>query len=136
MSKTSSTSNRFITNELHTYVRIDSRSVLFYTMRLVSTIVVINLALISCVYSTPISFNESIALPILEHVESHMHNLWANFKNGYGITYNTTKEELERFRIFTGHVKMIVKHNLEHDLGVHTYRLGINKYAILVLICR
>ncbi|CAF5109474.1 unnamed protein product, partial [Rotaria sp. Silwood1] len=26
---------------------------------------------------------------------------------------------------------MIIKHNLEHDLGLHTYRLGINKYATL-----
>ncbi|CAF1667633.1 unnamed protein product [Adineta ricciae] len=26
---------------------------------------------------------------------------------------------------------MIVQHNIEHDLGLHTYRLGINKFATL-----
>ena len=29
-------------------------------------------------------------------------------------------------------VAVIRKHNLEHDLGLHSYTLGLNKYADLV----
>jgi len=101
-------------------------------MRLILTISIISIALISLGFSTPVSLGDGFYLPRLDNVESHIDNLWANFKKGYGIVYNTTGEELLRFKIFAGHVKMIVKHNLENDLGLHTFRLGINKYATLV----
>jgi len=101
-------------------------------MRLVLNIFIIGIALIPLIYSTPpISLGDGFYLPKLENVESHIDNLWSNFKKGYGIVYNTTVEELHRFKIFAHHVKMIMKHNLEHDLGLHTFRLGINKFAIL-----
>ena len=75
---------------------------------------------------------DGFTLPHLDNLESHLSQLWKNFLNGYGIVYNTTVEEVHRFQIFTDHVKLIIKHNLEHDLGLHTYRLGINKYAAMV----
>jgi len=100
-------------------------------MHLIRTIFIIGIALIPLIFSTPVSLGDGFYLPTLENVESHIDNLWANFKKGYGITYNTTVEELHRFKIFADHVKMILKHNLEHDIGLHTFRLGINKFATL-----
>src|SRR5579871_4088623 len=101
-------------------------------MNLIRTIFIIGIVLIPLICSTPISLGDGFYLPTLENVELHIDNLWRDFKKGYDITYNTTAEELHRFKIFANHVKMILKHNLEHDIGLHTYRLGINKFATLV----
>jgi hypothetical protein len=101
-------------------------------MHLIRNIFIIGIALIPLICSKSVSLGDGFYLPALENVESHIDNLWTNFKKSYGIIYNTTTEELYRFKIFANHVKMIIQHNLEHDLGLHTYRLGINKYATLV----
>lgn len=92
------------------------------------------LFLIPLIQSTPVSLGDGFYLPSIDNLESHIGNLWTNFKRGYGLMYNTTAEEMHRFRVFANHVKTIVKHNLEHDLGLHTYRLGINKFAAMVHI--
>ena len=95
-----------------------------------SWIILITLTFISLVTSSPASLDAGLSL---ENIESHIDDLWASFKKGYDVVYNSTLEETHRFRIFTKNVKMIIQHNIEHDLGLHTYRLGINKYAILVI---
>jgi len=92
----------------------------------------LTLVFIPLVYSSPISLGEEFNLPSLENLESHIDKLWGNFKKGYGFIYNTTTEEIHRFKIFAQHVKLIIQHNIEHDLGLHTYRLGVNKFATLV----
>jgi len=103
-------------------------------MRLILSIFIIGIALVPLIYSTPpVSLGDGFLLPTLEHIGSDIDNLWSNFKKGYGIVYNSTTEEVHRFKIFADHVKMIIKHNLEHDLGLHTFRLGINKFAILTI---
>jgi uncharacterized membrane protein len=96
------------------------------------SILVLTLVLLPLVTSSPISLGEQFELPTLANVETHVNNLWVNFKKGYGLVYNSTVEEVHRFQIFGKHVKLIVQHNLEHDLGLHTYRLGINQFAALV----
>ncbi len=98
-------------------------------MRLIILCVI---ALIPLVTSSPVALADDFSLPSLENIESHIDSLWTNFKSGYGLIYNTTVEEIHRFKIFAKHVKMIIQHNIEHDLGLHTYRLGINKFATLV----
>ena len=99
------------------------------TMRL---LVVLLIAFIPLVIASPVPADNGFSLPSIEDVEHHIDTLWANFKKGYGLVYNTTVDEIHRFKIFAHHVKLIIQHNLEHDLGLHTYRLGINKYATLV----
>ncbi|UYV60937.1 hypothetical protein LAZ67_1002886 [Cordylochernes scorpioides] len=39
------------------------------------------------------------------------------------------EEDQERKAIFEENLKKIVQHNLEYDLGMHSYYLGINKYS-------
>ena len=102
-------------------------------MRWIASIVLISIALIPLALAAPpVSLGDGFYLPTLENLGAHIDGLWRNFKIGYGIVYNGTQEELHRFKIFSNHVKMIIEHNLQHDLGLHTYRLGINKYATLV----
>jgi hypothetical protein len=98
-------------------------------MRLTS---ILTFMLFPLVMSSPISHENTFSLISLENIETHIDNLWTKFKEGYGLIYNTTVEEMHRFQIFAGHVKMIAQHNLEHDLGLHTYRLGVNRFATLV----
>lgn len=97
-------------------------------MRLLISIVV----LFGLAAAGVLTIENDFHLPKLEHLDSHIHGLWTKFKTGYGFVYNSTKEELTRFQIFTNHVKMIIKHNFEHDLGLHTFRLGINRFAAMV----
>ncbi|CAF0801614.1 unnamed protein product [Didymodactylos carnosus] len=87
------------------------------------------LTLILVAFLLPLVYSEVFHLPAIENIENHISNLWTNFKKGYGFVYNTSVEEVHRFNIFYKNVKMIIQHNLEHDLGLHTYRMGINKYA-------
>jgi hypothetical protein len=95
-------------------------------------IILFTVVIIPLVTSSPVSIGDGFSLPSLENIESHIDNLWINFKKGYDITYNTSLEEIHRFKIFANHVKMIIQHNIEQDLGLHTYRLGINKFATMV----
>lgn len=99
-------------------------------MRLIEIILIVGIVLIPSISS--VSLGDGFYLPNIENLETHVDSLWSNFKKGYGIVYNTTADELHRFRIFANNMKMIVKHNLEHDLGLHTFRLGVNKYAAMV----
>ena len=95
-------------------------------------IILLTVVSISLVASSPFSTSNEFSLPSLENIESHIDHLWTSFKTAYGIVHDTSFEEIHRFKIFTNHVKMIIQHNTEHDLGLHTYRLGINKFATLV----
>ncbi|CAF1161558.1 unnamed protein product [Didymodactylos carnosus] len=79
----------------------------------------------------PLIYGEKFHLPALDKLDEHIGNLWSKFKTGYGFVYNTPVEELQRFNIFNENVKMILQHNIEEDLGLHTYRLGINQFAAL-----
>jgi len=97
-------------------------------MRLIILFTVVFIPLIA---SSPVALSDGFSLPSLHNLESHLDNLWSNFKKGYGFVYNTTIEEMHRFQIFTKHLKLIIQHNIEHDLGLHTYRLGINRFAAM-----
>ncbi|KAG8178111.1 hypothetical protein JTE90_017458 [Oedothorax gibbosus] len=63
-------------------------------------------------------------------VASNLDSLWEIFKTTYSKVYSTSTEPRRR-EIFENNVVKIVDHNLEHDLGMHTYRMGINEFADL-----
>ncbi|CAF1091665.1 unnamed protein product [Adineta ricciae] len=69
-----------------------------------------------CVYSAP-TFNSLLDEP------------WALFKRTYERQYSTSEEEISRRSIWEANLAMIRNHNLEADLGVHTYTLKMNKFG-------
>jgi len=70
-----------------------------------------------CVYSAP-TFNAELDAS------------WALFKSTYGKQYGLT-EEISRRLAWEANIAIIRKHNLEHDLGLHSFTLGMNKYGDL-----
>ncbi|XP_054719675.1 procathepsin L-like [Uloborus diversus] len=58
------------------------------------------------------------------------HEHWENFKRVFHKEYNG-RDETARRMVWESHVAEVIKHNLEYDLGLHTYRKGINEYADL-----
>ena len=54
---------------------------------------------------------------------------WAQFKLTHGKTYVDQFSELKHMQTYAANKAYIKKHNAEADAGLHTYRLGINKYA-------
>ncbi|CAF1030200.1 unnamed protein product [Rotaria sordida] len=55
--------------------------------------------------------------------------LWNLFKHVHKKQYVNVEEENYRRTIFDDRVVMINRHNLEADLGLHTYTLKINQFA-------
>ncbi|GBM81367.1 Cathepsin L [Araneus ventricosus] len=53
---------------------------------------------------------------------------WKNFKRVFGKSYNGN-EEVARRLIWEQHVADVVRHNLQYDLGLHSYRKGINEFS-------
>jgi cathepsin L len=53
---------------------------------------------------------------------------WSMYKTKHGKVYDT-KEDHQRRVTWEETVKMINAHNLKHDLGVTTYRMGLNKFT-------
>jgi cathepsin L len=63
-------------------------------------------------------------------VDTSLDGIWEAYKVKFNKKYEATEERIRRV-IFEENVAKIRRHNLEHDLGLHTYTLGINKIADL-----
>jgi cathepsin L len=70
----------------------------------------------------------SIALLCLGAVSAA--SQWESFKTVHGKSYSP-REEFFRRRIFEKNVVKINDHNLKNDLGLVSFRLGLNKFADL-----
>jgi cathepsin L len=73
-----------------------------------------------CVYSAP-TFDATLDAP------------WALYKRVFDKQYASAEEEVTRRSSWESNVALIGQHNLEADLGLHTYTLGMNKYGDLTL---
>ncbi|XP_072174103.1 cathepsin L-like peptidase [Diadema setosum] len=56
---------------------------------------------------------------------------WEAWKNLHGKAYGSVTEEAERRMVWEENLSIIKKHNLEHDMGLTTFRLGMNKFGDL-----
>jgi len=56
---------------------------------------------------------------------------WTLFKRVHEKNYASAEEETSRRAIFEANLAKIRTHNLEADLGIHTYTMGMNKYGDL-----
>ena len=56
---------------------------------------------------------------------------WQAWKTTHKKTYSGSVE-VERRLIWQENLEFIVKHNLEHQRGLHSYRLGMNEFGDMV----
>jgi len=61
-----------------------------------------------------------------DDLKSH---LWNKFKKAHTKQFESIELENYRYGIFKANLDLIEKHNADAALGIHTYRLGVNKYA-------
>lgn len=66
------------------------------------------------------------ASPFNPELDAH----WKRFKETYKKSYDVEEEGARRM-IWEEHVASIIQHNLDADLGLHTYRQGLNEYSDL-----
>jgi len=62
-------------------------------------------------------------------LELDLDNEWENFKLNFERNFVSSTEHNSRKAIFAENLRLINKHNAEHALGLHTYTLGVNKFA-------
>jgi len=84
-------------------------------MQSVSVIVVLALAL-GCTLALDVKLNQQ----------------WKLWKESNGKSYFDAEEHVRR-AVWESNLKIVQDHNLEADLGVHTFWLGMNKYADLTI---
>ncbi|CAH1790508.1 unnamed protein product [Owenia fusiformis] len=63
-------------------------------------------------------------------LRSDLSGQWETFKLHHGKTYTKMEESMRRI-IWESNIELIQQHNLEADMGKHTYWLGSNEYADL-----
>ncbi|KAJ9583176.1 hypothetical protein L9F63_022476 [Diploptera punctata] len=54
---------------------------------------------------------------------------WNLYKLQFGKNYESRVEEEFRMRVFLENRHLITKHNTEYELGLHTYKLGVNQFS-------
>ncbi|CAF2873916.1 unnamed protein product [Rotaria sp. Silwood2] len=64
-------------------------------------------------------------------LDDQLGNAWTLFKHVHKKHYNSVEEENVRRNIWEANVAKIRQHNLEADIGIHTYTLGINRFGDL-----
>jgi cathepsin L len=64
-------------------------------------------------------------------LDEQLGNAWTLFKRVHEKQYSSVAEETNRRNIWEANVAKIRQHNLEADLGMHTYTLGMNRYGDL-----
>jgi len=56
---------------------------------------------------------------------------WESFKVKFERSYSSVEEHDIRRSIFADNLRLILSHNAEHAKGLHTYTLGVNRFADL-----
>ncbi|CAF3786403.1 unnamed protein product [Rotaria sp. Silwood1] len=64
-------------------------------------------------------------------LDDQLGNAWTLFKRVHKKHYNSVEEENARRNIWEANVAKIHQHNLEADIGIHTYTLGMNRFGDL-----
>ncbi|CAF1384098.1 unnamed protein product [Adineta steineri] len=62
-------------------------------------------------------------------LDEQLGNQWALFKRVHEKQYYSIEEETARRTIWEANLAKIQKHNVEADLGIHTYTLGMNRFG-------
>ncbi|PWZ46435.1 Oryzain alpha chain [Zea mays] len=66
-----------------------------------------------------------------ERSEEEARRMYAEWMAAHGRTYNAVGEEERRFEVFRDNLRYVDAHNAAADAGVHSFRLGLNRFADL-----
>jgi hypothetical protein len=69
-----------------------------------------------------------------ERSEEETRRMYAEWMATHGRTYNAIGEEERRYQVFRDNLRYIDAHNAAADAGVHSFRLGLNRFAAY-LVC-
>jgi hypothetical protein len=64
-----------------------------------------------------------------ERSEEETRRVYAEWMAQHGRTYNALGEEDRRFQVFRDNLRYIDQHNTAADAGLHSFRLGLNRFA-------
>lgn len=70
-----------------------------------------------------------VAASVNAFIDPALDNHWKLWKFTYNKKYDHEKEDLTRRIIWEKNLKFVTLHNLEHELGVHSYSVGMNHLA-------
>jgi len=65
------------------------------------------------------------------NLRSDFKNYWLSYKSLYRKNYESQLEDFARRMIWQNNLLKIQKHNIEFDLGLHTYTMGVNQFTDL-----
>jgi C1A family cysteine protease len=74
----------------------------------------------------------ALALSCTLAIDVTLNQHWKLWKETNGKRYSDAEEHVRR-AIWEGNLKKVQEHNLQADLGVHTYWLGMNKFADMTI---
>nr|CAD1821861.1 unnamed protein product [Ananas comosus var. bracteatus] len=63
--------------------------------------------------------------------EAEVRRLYRSWMGRHGKWYNGVGEEERRFEIFKENLRYVDEHNAAADAGLHSFRLGLNRFADL-----
>ena len=63
--------------------------------------------------------------------DASLDNAWLEFQREHKKVYNSVEESTKRRSIWETNLKFIRQHNMEYELGHHTFNLKMNKYGDL-----
>ncbi|XP_040267901.1 cathepsin S-like [Bufo bufo] len=72
-----------------------------------------------------------VAVSVNASIDPDLDNHWKLWKITYNKQYEHEREDLTRRLIWEKNLKFVTLHNLEHELGVHSYTVGMNHLADL-----
>jgi len=78
---------------------------------------------------TTMKFLAVLAIAIVATQGFDLDTEWEGFKNKFDKNHLTGQEHEYRKNIFANNLRYIERHNAEHAIGLHTYTVGINKFA-------
>jgi hypothetical protein len=64
-----------------------------------------------------------------EKSEEEARRMYTEWMAEHGKIYNAIGEEERRFAVFRDNLRHIDEHNVAADAGVHSFRLGLNRFA-------
>ncbi|KAM5128992.1 cathepsin S [Mantella aurantiaca] len=70
-----------------------------------------------------------LAATVASAIDPALDNHWTLWKITYNKKYEHEREDLTRRTIWEKNLKFVTLHNLEHELGVHSFTVGMNHLA-------